>query len=425
MRRTNILAGAGAALLALGTVGCSDPEYSFLGAGRVNSAAPTQMLAAPNETFSAGRLAIMIEAMTKGEAMPLDQPGDGVPLDPLFSSDAPVAVARLDRALANFAKAPYTPGLDANSRALTQNRLRDARNMIQDQLIAASNNRCNAYKTHLRRLSSNTGFALGGLATVAGAAGAVVTGGASQALAGAAAALSGVNAQFKEEFFNGLITAVIIPGIDRQRGDVRNDIVAKTCKNVTDYPLTLAIAEAVRYHGACSADVGIAASGQAISRIAPDSLPAVLAAAQQIERLRNTFTALSTGQIRSLKQQDAAARQAVANLTDNLARASDDLAKALTDNPTDPGIAARRERVEQLRRRLAEAKVKSETLKAAVGTIDAGSGGGGAGGGGAGDPQYWQDPVKDGTPLVGRATDSVSCPTLDQDGMVARTPPGR
>ena len=58
---------------------------------------------------------------------------------------------------------------------------------------------------------------------------------------------NGVNGtdEFQKDFFNGLVTSVVIPGIDRQRADLRNNIAMNSCKGITDYPLTMAIAEAI------------------------------------------------------------------------------------------------------------------------------------------------------------------------------------
>jgi hypothetical protein len=291
--------------------------------------------------------------------------------------------------------------------------------MIQDQLVAASNNRCNAYKTHLRRLSSNTGFVLGGLATVAGAAGAVVTGGASQALAGAAAALSGVNAQFQQEFFNGLITAVIIPGIDRQRADIRNDIVAKTCQSVSDYPLTMAIAEAVRYHGACTADVGIAASGQAIARTSPDSLGSAAAAAVQVQRIRRTFSSLLPADVQRLKRREAEAGVRANQADQALQRAQKDLDE-VPPQASQADIQRLTQRVAQARREAnaqaqAWAGLKAEVAAAEANIADLKSDP-------VGKPEFWKDPSQE--PLVGAKTVAVNCGILDQYGLVALKPDG-
>ena len=325
--------------------------------------------------------------------------------------DSPDGVARLDRALGGFARAPYVTA--ATSRQLEQNRLRDARNMIQDQLIAASNNRCNVYKTHLRRLSTNNSFALGGLATAAGAAGAIVTGGASQALSGAASALSGINAEFQKDFFNGLVTAIIIPGIDRQRADIRNDMVKKSCAGVTDYPLTLAIAEAIRYHGACSADVGIAASGQAIARTTSDSLATVMVAAQQIRKINAAFTTLTSANARRLAG-GAAAADSIATAR----KAALDAATAALQDAKAPGaaeeIAALRARVTAATKAYDTAKAKAVRLQAEAantGTerVDTTPLQPGA------NPTAWTDPTPT-KPLVGDATVVADCKALDSNG---------
>lgn len=330
---------------------CTDPEYNSLIVGnRVSSAGAGQMLAGANEEFSASRLAIMIEeaispAIAGGDARPPTVPGDG-----------PEAIARLDRALANFTKVPYQPGLV--DRALEQNRMRDARNTIQDQLLAASNNRCNVYKTYLRRTASYTQFGLGSIATALAGAGAIVSGGASQALSGAASIFSGVNAEFQKDFLGSLMTSVVIPGIDRQRGALRNDIVDKSCAGISDYPLTLAIAEVIRYHGACSADVGIAASGQAVARTTPDSISAVLAAAQQARRVTAALRTPTAAEVR-----DAAANAAAAAASLEIAKRTLAQAEASLATATEATREARTRAVEVARRNVDNATLREARAK--------------------------------------------------------------
>lgn len=346
------------AMLALSA--CTDPEYnSIISGSRVNSAGPGQMLSGANEDFSASRLAIMIEEATN------PKPSDpaSVRLPPSTPADGPDAIARLDRALANFAKAAYQP--EAAGRALEQNRLRDARNTIQDQLLMASNNRCNVYKTYLSRLSSHTSFGLGGVATALAGAGAIVTGGASQALSGASSIFSGVNAEFQKDFIGGLMTSVVIPGIDRQRSGLRNDIVDKSCAGVSDYPLTLALAEVVRYHGACSANVGIAASGQAVSRATPDSISAVLAAAQQARQVSAALRTPTPDEIRAAKANAAGDVVILDNQTRALAAAQRKL-DTLPATADEGARNAAAQAVASLQRRVNAAAVQAARSKASA-----------------------------------------------------------
>lgn len=393
----------------LGLSACQGPEYSVLGEGRVNSAGPVQMINAPMEAYSASRLAVIIETV-----VPPAQSAPGP--EAILDADGKDAVARLDRAMLSFSSAPYTK-VNPADRETEQNRLRDARNTIQDQLIASSNNRCNVYKTHLRRLSSNTSFGLGSLATAAGAAGAIVTGGASQALSGAASALSGVNAEFQKDFFNSLVTAVIIPGIDRQRADLRNDIVGKSCLGISDYPLSLAIAEAIRYHGACAADVGIAASGQAVARTSPDSLSSVLVAAQQIRKISGALSTPTNAEARNAAARAATDAAAVTVRKSAMDAAAADLQAAKSQNAADTVIAALQKKLEAATNAYQTAFTKAAGSKAVADNL-----------GVAGSPRaeaanitpaapgtVWNDPTPS-KPLVGDNLVSVNCRPLDSNG---------
>ena len=262
-----------ALVLAVGA--CSDPEANPLTGDRVTLAAPRQLLSAPTEVFTAGRLASVITQATPG---PANQAKPSLPSD-----DSAGAVAALDQSIGDFTHAAYQSGA-------SQNQMRDARNQIQGALIVASINRCNVYKTHLRRMASNTNFSLGTTALALAGASTIASGPATRVLSGLSTIFAGANAEFEKDFMGNLLTSVIIPGIDKQRSLLLNDIAAKRCRTVTDYPLTLAMAEALRFHGACSADVGIAASGQAIAQTHTASLQQVQQAVEQIKKLQATMT---------------------------------------------------------------------------------------------------------------------------------------
>jgi hypothetical protein len=169
----------------------------------------------------------------------------------------------LDATLGSFSQALYENG---KTSADLQNALRDARNQVQGALLTTSTNRCGAFKQVLRERSTTTNFVLGALTTSLGAAGAIVSGGASQALAGAAAAASGTNAEFNKDIMSNVTSSVIIPGIDKQRSAILQEILNRRCLGVSSYTLTQALADAVRYHAACATDVGVAAASSALSQ---------------------------------------------------------------------------------------------------------------------------------------------------------------
>ena len=102
---------------------------------------------------------------------------------------------------------------------------------------------------------------------------------------------SGVSAEYQRDMMSNLTTSVIIPGIEKQRSAVLGEIAQRRCLGVGSYPLTLAIADVVRFHGACSADMGIAAAGQAVSQTNTTSLDTLLATVQQLEKLHTALHA--------------------------------------------------------------------------------------------------------------------------------------
>ena len=150
--------------------------------------------------------------------------------------------------------------------AARQTRMRDARNEIQGVLFAASTNRCNKYKLMLRERSSNVSFILGSVATGLGAAGAIFTNATSQILAGMAGATSGINAEYNKNIMSNLASSVIVPGIDKQRAAIAQEVANRRCLGLPSYTLSQALADALRFHAACSTDVGVAAAGAALSQ---------------------------------------------------------------------------------------------------------------------------------------------------------------
>ena len=111
---------------------------------------------------------------------------------------------------------------------------------------------------------------------MAGAAGAIATGGASQALAAAASALSGVRAEFNQDYFSNLTVSVIASGIKLDRQEVYEQIVKYGQQNDVDkYSVEGAIKDALYYHGECSLIAGIEKAGDSVKLAADPGLDAV------------------------------------------------------------------------------------------------------------------------------------------------------
>lgn len=174
----------------------------------------------------------------------------------------------LDKAIGWFGRHLHKGSSGAGTLTLAerQTRMRDARNDIQGVLFAASTNRCNKYKLMLRERSSNVSFILGSVATGLGAAGAIFTNATSQILAGMAGGTSGINAEYNKNIMSNLASSVIVPGIDKQRAAIAQEVANRRCLGLSSYTLSQALADALRFHSACSTDVGVAAAGAALSQ---------------------------------------------------------------------------------------------------------------------------------------------------------------
>ncbi len=158
-----------------------------------------------------------------------------------------------------------------NAAQQTPDAYRRARNHVQDRIVAASIQRCSFYKRYLKRIDQSTNLALGSLATIAGAAGAIVTGvDAARALAGTAAIFSGLRAQFNEDMFAKAAIQTITSGIDAERTKIQTEFLELRAKDQDKdkytYTVEAAISDALRFHGACNLVTGLEAAGKAADR---------------------------------------------------------------------------------------------------------------------------------------------------------------
>jgi hypothetical protein len=139
------------------------------------------------------------------------------------------------------------------------------RNTLQDRILVASQSRCGFYEEYLKRFQSNSATLFGALATVLGGVGAIVTGAdGARALAGAAGISSGIGAEVQKDLFAGITSTVIVPGIEKRRGEILQSILKNRCRTPDRYTIGLALAQALQFHSACAMDVGIAEGGNAI-----------------------------------------------------------------------------------------------------------------------------------------------------------------
>ncbi len=244
--RIALFLAALAAGLALG--GCAlGPEHSLFGDGRVTAASVNQL-------FNEGE---------RFEAPDFERVDLLAALDPEGKIHQP---PYSEYPGSNLEKAYYVFGEPHAPKAPVA--LARRRDVIQDRILQASEQRCNLFKTYLSRLDRQQNFILGSATTLLGGMGAVFTNaGVARALAGAAGATSGIRAEFNEAFFSSLATSVISPAIERRRARIRQEILNnRRKKDIHQYTVQAAIMDAVRYHGACSVDAGIDEAGAALQR---------------------------------------------------------------------------------------------------------------------------------------------------------------
>lgn len=167
--------------------------------------------------------------------------------------------ARLNQALQHFNRQMLKPTVSPQTR-------KALRNALQEQLLVASTQRCNAYKSNLQRAFSRTNFGLGTLTTVAGTVGAIVnSAAAASAWAGVAAISSGTRAEFNQDFMSNLAAYVIVDGIDKRRRAIYEQIQLQgQAKEYEIYPVEAAIRDALYFHGQCSVIAGFQEASDSI-----------------------------------------------------------------------------------------------------------------------------------------------------------------
>ena len=163
---------------------------------------------------------------------------------------------------------------------------RTARDQIQERVLAASTQRCNAFKGTLQRQFARNNFVLGLGATISGIIGAVVPGvQASKNLAAAAGIFSGARAEWNQDFLSNVAVNVIIDGIEQRQQEVyRQIVIAGQSKGIETYNVEAAIKDALFYHGQCSIMTGLRVASDAI-KLAND--PGIDAATRILLKFNN------------------------------------------------------------------------------------------------------------------------------------------
>lgn len=267
--------------------GCTGigPESNLLGAKRVTTASPNEMLNASFEQLNDEQLLQLLDPESEGG------------FDPESKK--------------NFAKLGYSLRMsylrqafyNANTKygAPTELKALAHRSQIQDRLIAASEQRCNLYETYLKRLSTINNGIFGILTTSLGGAGAIVKGeSTARLLSGLAGISSGARAELNQAIFESVATSVIIPAMRIRRKEIRTAIRSRRGESLASYTVEAAVGDAIRYHGSCSMDSGIGQAQRSLESfedIGVDRLSNIL---RKQHLIRNESIAFQLDEIGSL-----------------------------------------------------------------------------------------------------------------------------
>ena len=142
---------------------------------------------------------------------------------------------------------------------------RARRTEIQERILAASDQRCNDFKTLLQKKISNVSFNTGLVTTGSAVAATIVDNlHTSKILSGIAGMASGFRAEYNQAYFANAAVQVIVAGIDSRRRTAYEQIRQARKESLATYPLEAAVKDAIRYHGLCSTVSGLQEAGEAV-----------------------------------------------------------------------------------------------------------------------------------------------------------------
>lgn len=144
--------------------------------------------------------------------------------------------------------------------------IKERRNDVQERILAASVQRCGQYKSFIKSIDSRSNFALGTLTTAVGGAGAIFSG-VSSALSATAAAISGIRAEFNQNYFANQTIQVLTTGMETRRAALYEAILDCQKLDYKDYPVQAAVKDAMEYHASCSLITGLEVAASAIQRV--------------------------------------------------------------------------------------------------------------------------------------------------------------
>lgn len=139
------------------------------------------------------------------------------------------------------------------------------RNAAQARLLIASDRRCGRYTQYLKKKQADRNFWLGITSTAFATMGALIPGlRGAQNLAGASAFTGATRSEYNQDYFANLTASVITRGIEDKRKEALVAIGKRRGDSYEQYPIQVAIDDAVRYDSMCNVVAGLEKANDAL-----------------------------------------------------------------------------------------------------------------------------------------------------------------
>ena len=149
------------------------------------------------------------------------------------------------------------------------------RNEVVGALLLASDRNCDIYMENLRGAQSTWRTSLSVTDVIVGAAGSMFddgdTAGALSGLSGVAGSLSG---KLDEGLMGGTAANVLLAGVRAAREPIRTDILGRFDESYSDWPVSVALADVMQYHGRCNVVSALTAAQTASERVVDEAIEA-------------------------------------------------------------------------------------------------------------------------------------------------------
>jgi hypothetical protein len=149
------------------------------------------------------------------------------------------------------------------------------RNELVGALLLASDRNCDIYMENLRGAQSTWRTSLSVTDVVVGAAGSMFddgdTAGALSGLSGVAGSLSG---KLDEGLMGGAAANVLLAGVRAAREPIRTEILGRFGEDYASWPVSVAIADVMQYHGRCNVVSALTAAQTAAEQVVEEAIAA-------------------------------------------------------------------------------------------------------------------------------------------------------